>query len=400
MIHLLHFYHQNKWQRLLHSDFWLYELSVWLHTFSRALIAVFIPIFILQIGYSIQEVIIYYLLFNIMDIPFNFIARWFIQKIGARWVTIIGSFFSLAFFASLYALGPNEWGLLLLIAFFAAVYDTFYWISHIYLFMKCSKNDKNISKDASFQLIIKRIAGIIAPAMGAAVIIFFDRQVLIIVSMIFLVVSVIPLFKLKKIEDRPKKKSQSFDKFFRKWSVSRDYLMAGFWSMHCAVENIIWPLFIFISLSSIQSVAMLPIIVSMTTIIFIYFVGRVSREKRNALIIIGSSFIAFIWLLRMMIDSSIFYYISVLLVGLFAVFISIPLYSSIYEKGEKLDALSASTYRNASHMFFKVIIFSILALMVNVFEVSFIIAAVSMIVIIMLIYVLGAIFTKQKRKFI
>ncbi len=400
MIHLFSFYHQNKWQRLLHSDFWLYELSVWLHTFSRALIAVFIPIFILQIGYSIEEVIIYYLLYNIIDVPFNFIARWFIKKIGARWVTIIGSFFSLAFFASLYALGPNEWGLLLLIALFAAIYDTFYWVSHIYLFMKCSKNDKNISKDASFQLITKRIASVVAPALGAAVIIFFDRQALIVASMIFLILSTLPLFKLKKIEDKPKKKSKSFDKFFKKWDVSKDYLAAGFWSMHCAVENIIWPLFIFLSLASIEAVAVIPIIVSVTTIIFIYFTGGVSKRKRRSLIIIGSAVIALMWLMRIMIDVNIFYYISVLLVGLFAIFISIPLYSSIYEKGERMDALATSTYRNAVHMIFKVIIFAILALMVNIFNVSFIIAAVSMIIIIMIIYVIGALFEKKKKRFI
>lgn len=400
MIQLLHFYHQNRWQRLLHSDFWLYELSVWLHTFSRALIAVFIPIFILQIGYSLQEVIIYYLIYNIMDLPFNFMARWFVQKIGARWVIIIGSIFSLAFFASLYALGPNEWGLLLLIALFAALYDAFYWIAHIYFFLKCSKNDKNIAKDASFQLIIKRVASIIAPALGAAVIVLFDRQVLIIVSMVFLVASIIPLFKLKKIEDKPVKKSKGFNEFFKKWSVSRDYLMAGFWSMHCAAESIIWPLFIFVSLSSIQSVAMLPIIVSFTTIIFIYFVGQISKKKRNTLIIIGSAAIAFMWIMRIMIHSNLFYYTSVLLVGLFSIFISIPLYSSIYEKGEKMDALSTSTYRNATHMFFKVIIFTILALMVNVFDVSFVMGAVSMIVIVMISYVIGSLLTKKKKRYI
>jgi len=377
----------------------MYELSVWLHTFSRALIAVFIPIFIYQIGYSIQEVMVYYLVYSIIDVPFNFFTRWCIRRIGARWVTIIGSVFSLAFFASLYMLTPGNWGLLLLIAFFAAIYDTFYWIAHMYLFMKCSKNDKDVAKDASFQLIIKKIAWVTAPALGAAIVIFFDRQVLILVSMVFLILSIIPLFRLKKIEDKPKKKSKHFWEFFKKWDVAKDYLAAGFYSMHCAAEGIIWPLFIFMTLASIESVAMLPIIVSATTIIFIYFTGGASKGKRKNPIIIGSAVIALMWIVRMFTDSNVIYYATVLLVGLFASFINIPLYSSMYEKGERMDALSTSTYRNAVHMFFKIIIFSILVLMVSVFDVSFIVASVSMIVVIMIIYVVNALLEPKKKRF-
>ncbi len=396
-MYLFNFYHHNRLYKLLHSELWLFDLSIWLHVFSRSLVAVFIPIFIYQIGYSLQEIIIYYLVFNILDVPMNFWVRWLVTKIGARWVMIIGSIASLAFFISLYLLTPANWGLLFLIAVFAAIYDTCYWISHLYLFLKCSQNDDDISGDESFLLILKKIAGIVAPALGAAVIIFSGRHVLIIVSMIFLALSLIPLFKLK-INDRPKLKSRNFWKFFKSWDVAKDYLSAGFYQMHCTVENIIWPLFIYIIFVSVESVALLPIIVSVTAIIFIYFTGQVPKKKRSTLIIIGSLFIALVWLARLFIHSDWFYYFSVFLMGLFSILISIPLYSSIYEKGEKLDSLSTATYRNTVHMFFNIIIFSILALLINVFNISFIIAAISMVMLLMITYVLRGLMAPSKRK--
>jgi len=396
-MHLFNFYHHNRLYRLFHSDLWLFDLSIWLHVFSRSLIAVFIPIFIYQIGYNLQEIIIYYLIYNIIDVPLNFLVRWLVTKIGARWVMIIGSLASLAFFIGFYFLTPHHWGLLFTIAALAAVYDACYWVAHLYLFLGCSRNDDNISGDESFLLILKKIAGIVAPALGAAVIIFSGRHMLIVISMVFLALSLIPLFKLK-IKDRPKVKPKKFWKFFKNWDVTQDYLTAGLYQVHCTAENIIWPLFIYIILANIESVALLPIIVSVTTIIFIYFIGQISKKRRHQLIIIGSLSIALVWLTRLFIYHDWFYYFSVFLAGLFSILITIPLYSSIYEKGERIDALSAVTYRNATHMFFNVIIFTILALLVNIFQVSFVMAAGSMIIIIMLLYVWRGLIGKPHRK--
>ncbi len=386
---LFHIFHQNRLRRLIHSDFWLFEVSVWLHTFARSMVTIFVPIFLLQIGYSISEVIVYYLIFNLIDVPLNFVARNFVKKIGARWVIILGSIASVAFFIGIYNLKSDAWPLLILIAFLAAVYDTFYWVAHLYLFMKCSKNDDNVSGDTSKLSIIQQIASFLAPLLGALILIYLNRSFLIVVSILILIISIVPLFMIKDFKDKPIRKQKTFREFFHNWSITRDYVISAFRAISNTSERVIWPLFLYTLFKNIESVAVLPMIISLTAIMFTYFVGKTVMEKRESLMTVGATIVALIWILRLVIENNAFYYISVFLMGLFSILISLPLDSYIFEKGEKLDTLSASTYRNTTHMSANVVFFGVLILLVNVFDISFVLASLSMIFVASIIYFLG-----------
>ena len=395
---LFHIYHQNKFQRLIHSDFWLFEFSIWLHTFAYSMVAIFIPIFFLRIGYDIGDIMIYYLIYNAFDVPLNFFSRWLTRKIGARIVIILGSLFSVAFFVTLYNLTLDNWPLLIFSALFYALYDSFFWVAHLYLFMKCSKKDDNVSSDTSALEITRKIAGLVAPALGAFVLIFLDRKFLIVVSAIILLLSVVPLFKIKNLKDKPKRKQKSFRKFFDSWNMAKDYISAGFFSIHNAAESVIWPLFIYLFFSNIESVAVIPVIVSITTIIFMYFTGKATKKNRESLIVVGSILVATVWVLRLFLENAIFYYLSIFLVGLFSVLIGIPLSSYMYEKGEKKDTLSASTYMNAVSMVARLILYGILSVLINIFDVSFVLAAISMFIIVLVSYFLGDKFVFVEKK--
>ena len=372
-------YHYHKIYKLFHTEFWLFESSIWLHTFARSMISIFIPILLLRFGYSITEVLMYYLIFNIFDFPLNFFAKWTIQKIGAKRAIILGILALVGYFAVLYNMGANTWHLLILMAILAAFYDTWYWGAHIYYFMKCSPHDDNVSRDASFLYIVKRVAGILAPIIGAVILIFVNQQVLIIFSVVVLLLSLWPLFKIKDIRDKPKKERIiSAKEFFKTWDDLKEYIMQGICSFHNVAEGVIWPIFIYSLFKSIESVAVIPVIVSLTAIAFIYFTGKIKKGNRARVMALGSLLVALVWILRLFIVNDIFLYASIFLVGLFSIFVSLPLESNIFEKGEKKSALATSIYRNTFSMFPRIFFYGVLILLLEVFKVSFIAAAVAM----------------------
>ncbi len=379
---LFHLYHRTHFRELMHSEFWLFELSVWLHSFGRSLIAVFIPILLLTIDYSIADVVVFYFLYYLFDVPLNFVARWFVRTIGARNVIVLGTLFSIVFFIILYTLPAQSWFWLTMLALASALYDAFYWVAHIYYFMESSKKRHSSSKDTSIFYIVKMIGGILAPAFGAAVLIFFSDKILIGVSILVLILSILPLLNMRHIIDKPKGKQMTVHDFFKTWRDLRDYVTTALYGIHGVVEGVMWPLFIYLAFETFESVAIVPIIVSVTTIIFTFFAGHIKKRAQTKSIVVAALAIAIIWVLRLLLSSTIFFYASIFLVGLFSVFIIIPTDSRLYELGEHSDALTASTFRNAAAMSSKLLLFSVLVMLVNVFQVSFIIAATAMAVLI------------------
>lgn len=380
-------HHSLQLHRTFDTPIKKFDLSIWLHSFARSLISIFIPILFLRAGYSIAEVMIYYFIYNVIDVPLNFFASWLTRKIGARWVIILGSMFMLAYFLSLSALHYHSWMLLIMIAFLAAIYDAFYWVAHLFFFVKCSTHKDNISKDTSTLSILRQVASLVAPALGAAVLIFFNENILIYISVSVIALSTIPLFSIQKISDKPIQPKKSFKEFFHSFDITKDYISTMFFGIHMATESIIFPIFIFVLLGNVTSVAAVPILAAVAAIIFTYMTGNVKKEHRLRTMMIGALVAGIFWILRIIFNDDMFLYFSIFVVGIFSVMISVPLVSTVFEKGERINTLDASAYRNAASMFGKMILFGLLAALVAIFKVSFITASLSLFLFILINYI-------------
>ncbi|MFC1626864.1 MFS transporter [Patescibacteria group bacterium] len=377
-MHLFHFYHTHKLHKLSLSDFWIYELSIWLQTFARSLIAIFIPILLLKTGYSIQQVIIYYLIYNVIDVPLNFLAHSLIKKIGARVSICFAIIATIIFFIILLNLTSNSWPALFAMALFAAIYDSFYWVAHIYLFIISSSSNNKVSRNAGILHAVKTSATLLGPIIGAAILIIANQQLAIILSIIFYLISLIPLYYINTFDDKTRFSTLKLSSFFQLPSTKKTFTSTILYSIHSTAESTLFPIFIFLTLNTIESVAIISVVISITTIFLSIILGRLASPKQEIVIASGAFFLTVVWVLRIIFSNTIFYYISISVVSILSYFILIPIDSQIFSIGRHKDALAASTYRNASHMATNVIIFSILAVVVNIFKVNFIQAATAM----------------------
>ena len=394
---LTNFYNQHHGKNIHVSDFWLYELSVWLHVIAYSLISVFVPILLYTTGFSIADIMLYYAIYYLTDVPLNFLARSFIIHFGARASVALGTIFIITFFSLFSLLGPNDWYILLTMAVVAALYDTFYWVGHVYLFINSSGKDKDIGRKTSTVAIVRKIGSIIAPLVGATVLIFANNATLMYVGIFIFTLSLIPLFWVDEFKDRPTIQLVSFKKFFKHMREKKNYITMMLLAVHSSTEGILLPLFIFTIFKSIESVAFIPVIIGFSTIALTYFAGGIKKGKRELVIMAGAFAIAVVWLARILIEgNNYFYYISIFLVGIFTLFISIPLDSNLFTRGKEIDSLQTATYRNATNMFAKFIFFSIGALLLNVFYVGFVIALLSMLSIFVVNYIFLIFITRNK----
>lgn len=388
---LVHLHTHGTLNKMLHSDFWLFELSVWLHVLARSFISIFVPILLFQAGVSIPSILIYYAIYCALDVPLNFVARALLRRIGARWLVALGTVWVVAFFVTFSLIVPGSWVLLGVLGLLAALYDAFYWVGHLYLFIESNTmGDQQGKTEENTGLLwsVKRLARLIGPAVGATILILFDSTALIYTSIVVFLLSFIPLYYVDDFKDRPTPNDPrlTWKQFFTSTEERRDYVALALRSLHAESENVIWPLFIFITLGSLESVALVPIIVSLTSIIFSYLAGKLAHTHSQSMIALGATVLGMLWLVRLTVTSEPVYFISIFLVGLFALLVTIPVDGSTFNRAQQTDALSAVTYRNAISMGMKVPFYVVLALLVGVFHMSFTIAAIAMFSLVLIMY--------------
>ena len=395
-MHLFHL-HSQKFDRILRSNFWMFETSVWLHTVGRSFIAVFIPILLLVSGFDLETVIWYYLVYYLIDIPINFLARKCTIKFGAKACIIIATFATIGFFLLLGQLSASStWVHLGLLALLAGIYDAFYFVSHLFLFMEIEQEEKETKKGTGFLYAIRQFGTLLGPFIGALFLIFVSEDSLIFLSIFILFISIIPLFRLHDLDDKPKEIKPIRIRHLPK-EQKRTFMIHMLWTVHRIAESTIWPIFIYITFESLQSVAAISMIASVTSIIFSYFSSKISDKKRYSMIILGALIVLLTWLARIVIDIPSFYYVSVVIVGFVTLFVSIPLDSKIFSIGSQTNPLNVSTLRNTASMVAGAVFFGLILALVNIFQSSFTIAVLAVFIVLVTI---TSLFKKTKKRIV
>jgi len=357
----------------------LFELGVWLETVGRSLIAVFIPVLLLKVGFSIPNIILFFFLFNFFDVPLNLVARWLVIHVGAMRTITLAIFAEIVYFLFLY-FAKLDWFTFLGLALSWAVYDSFYWVAHWFVFNECVKVRQGTGKQVSTLAIIRRFGGLISPGVGAAFLVFLSKDYLIVITILFFIAALIPLSRMKLTHKKPSAKRNVFS-FFRNKTNKLNCISIFFHGLHEQTEGVLFPLFIFVVFQSIESVGALPMVAAVASIIFTFYIGRLSDKfDKNKLIMLGCFIGLAVWVTRLSFPTLSVAYMSVLVTGLLSVIINVPLDSKLIEAGKKANMLNMSTYRNVIYMFANVVLYGVLYFATSVFLVSFTVAAAGLIV--------------------
>ena len=103
-------------------------------------------------------------------------------------------------------------------------------------------------------------------------------------------------------------------------------------------ESIIWPIFVFLILKNTISIGFVGTLLSLGSVIFIFFIGRSSdKSNKKTMIKIGALLTTLIWFSRYYLNSEIYIYVLTILIGIFSIMKVIPLNALFYQSVKKSD---------------------------------------------------------------
>lgn len=248
-------------------------ISVGIRSFAISLVAIYIPIYLFQIGYSIKDVLYYFFYDYGFSIPLSIMSGFYASKYGPKKTMALSYFFAILSFFMLITLDKYSWDLSF-IAFVSALALCLFWGSYNLEFSK-AKDKKEDGEEVGVMIALVKFGGLTAPLIGGAIASYYNIYLTFFVASFLLLFAIFPLLKTKEITKR-----RDIDiKNIKLKKILPDlfsYMAASFES---ATFFVVWPLLTFLFLKEYVYVGSLTTIASIVTIIFILRLGKIVDEK-------------------------------------------------------------------------------------------------------------------------
>lgn len=258
----------------------LFNEYIFLTTFSRNLIEVFIGTILYKKGFTLHQVIFYYLLVNAMSLILCIPCMHFSKKYSNKVLSLIGviSFFILQLVLNIV---KKKIYFLYITAFFFSLYRRAYWLPRRYYLLQIMDDKKNISSNYSVIAILNQLGIIVASYVGSILLEFVSINVITLISFVLLSYSVYILFKLDfKYEKNDVK--INLKEMYR--CAPKSSVINIFCYELQNVYKFLFPLFVIIYVkNTYTAVGIISLIANIASLIFIYLYGRLINNKRNYL---------------------------------------------------------------------------------------------------------------------
>lgn len=269
-----------------------------LRSFGISLVSLFLPLyFYKELGYSLQETLMFFLVYSIVFAVFTPIAAKFSARYGIKHSVLLSVPLYLGFIGLLYLL-PHMKIPLSIIGACLGISLAFYWMGMNLVFRKAS-NQCSRGAEVGKKMSISILATMIGPLLGGVLIQTWGFNVVFIVSSIALLFSSFFLFLSKE-------KHVPFHFSFKKvlvkksWSNSIFFISKGTAIM---AEGVIWPLFVFGVLGSYATLGMMGMVLSGISALLLWLFGCYSDKVDRRIIVFSMSvFESLTWFLRSIVN--------------------------------------------------------------------------------------------------
>ncbi len=354
-------------------------LSSGIVNFAVAMVAIFEPIYLYKQGFSLTQVLYFYLAVYIGYLFTISLGAKFARRFGYEKAILLGSPFLAVFYISLHLIQTNH---LFVYAAVAAliIQKTFYWPGYLADFARFGQSNER-GREVSNLLVLTSAVAILGPFVGGFIISTWGFGMLFTVATVLILASNLPLLSTpEKFTPVPFSYKDSFKRMFTK--ENRRNLIGFLGYGEELIAMVIWPIFIFTVMTDFLEIGSLIALATLTTTVIILFVGKMvdaGKRERRSILKLGSVFNSASWFLRILVGGPLGVFLVDALSRTTKNVIVVPMMAMTYDHASKTSVMKTIIFFEMALILGKIIaiVLSIVALVFipNSFTLLFIISA-------------------------
>lgn len=292
------------------SDLKKYNIFIFITSFAKLLVEIFIPLILYNMSFTIKEIILFLILkysFCLFFIPVGYFIG---KKYSVSTLMILSSIIFSITYIYLSQINRNLTSLIILSILYSS-YLMFYWLGR-HTYGLSIIEDKKTTDNVSLYNIFTILGGLFSPFIGSYIIEKTSTLTLSTIVLVLMIISIIPLTKIKKIKLNPNTQIKHIIKSFPK----TNYIFNTLDQLRYILYTVL-PLWIYINIKSKYSyIGILNIITGLGSIIYIYLLSKKMDKNKKDYLSLSLLIMGIIYLLKITITSNLAYLIITLLEGI------------------------------------------------------------------------------------
>ena len=337
-----------------------------MRSFAISMINLFVPIYLIQQGYTVFWVFIYFAVLALSHTALTPIAAKYASKHGFKHTIFFSIPFLIIYYLMLYTL--DMWPLLL-IPVIHGISNSHFWMGYHVDFSKYSAK-KSRGSQLGTAKIISSLFTVAGPVIGGFILVIAGFKVLFAIVALLLLLTFIPLFYSNDTHEPITFKLRNI----LKGKTFRDLIAYLAFGIEAGANFVIWPLFLFFFvISDFSGLGLIHSLSLFFSLVFTYLAGKMTNKNSGFVIKAGSIMNALVWGLSMVIRTGVQSASADALYGISQVFMRLPFNARCYEKANAKDRLNYITFREMTINFGRGVFLIVMAFAAN-FLLSFLYA--------------------------
>lgn len=311
--------------------------EVYLHTFlfklAVKLVAIFIPFYILELGFGLEKVFIFFLIYYGSYLVFSWSNALLCSRLGYKHTMLLSSIPILAFYFLLRRV-TSVTGLYSL-ALLGGISFNLYWMGMNPETARSSHNDER-EKEAGFFFSMPSLASILAPVIGGLILASFNFEILFATTTALIGISFLPFLLTREHYDGME---LNFREFLSEFSAV-DFLTFVFKGVNSMGKKMLWPAYLAVIIGGSLNIGGAGSFQALGSTLTSIAIGIITNDdNRSRIVLTGMIIAAVTYLLMAAVTTPLYAFLISLVNGLSYTSATIPIYSKAMDHAEEEDLI-------------------------------------------------------------